>query len=78
MKPIQVMFDEELLDRLDEDDEVKERGRSAVLREAAAEYLRRRREERIAREYREAYGDGADLDRELEGWDEEGVWPDES
>lgn len=77
MKPIQVMFDEELLERLDADDEVKSRGRSAVLRDVAAEYLRRRRSAAIASRYEEAYGEGGGADRELEGWSEEGVWPDD-
>ena len=42
MKAIQVTFDETLLERLDRHPAVRERGRSAVLREAAAEYPRRR------------------------------------
>ena len=41
MKPVQVLFDELLLKRLDADEEVRRDGRSAVLRRAAAEYLRR-------------------------------------
>ena len=76
MKPIQVLFDEKLLESLDADDEVQRRGRSAVLREAAAEYLRRRRHTAIARRYEEAYGDGSGVDDDLEGWSEEGIWPD--
>ena len=38
MKAIQVTFDEALLERLDRHPEVRERGRSAVLREATVEY----------------------------------------
>jgi len=76
MKPIQVLFDEKLLESLDADDEVQRRGRSAVLREAAAGYLRRRRYAAIARGYEEAYGDGSGVDDDLEGWSEEGIWPD--
>ncbi len=70
MKAIQVTFDEELLDKLDRHPAVRERGRSAVLREAAA-YLQRKDAEDIARRYRDvtAVGD------ELEGWTGEGVWP---
>jgi metal-responsive CopG/Arc/MetJ family transcriptional regulator len=76
MKPIQVMFDEALLQRLDADEEVRQTGRSAVLRRAAAEYLRRRRVKRIADAYRQAYGGGRTaLDRELTGWADEGAWP---
>ena len=40
MKPVQVTFDEALLERLDRHPAVRERGRSAVLREAAVEYLK--------------------------------------
>ena len=75
MKAVQVMFDEELLERLDASEEVKREGRSAVLRRAVADYLGRRREERIADQYRRAYSDTRDLDGELEGWEEEGQWP---
>jgi len=75
MKAIQITFDEALLARLDRHPTVRERGRSAVLREAAAEYLKRQDAEDIARQYRAGYHDTADLDDELEGWTAEGVWP---
>ena len=48
MKSIQVTFDEALLERLDAHPAVRERGRSAVLREAAAAYLARKDAEDIA------------------------------
>ena len=70
------MFDEALLKRLDADDEVRQAGRSAVLRRAAAEYLRRRRQKKTADAYRRAYGTTRSaLDRELTGWPDEGAWP---
>ena len=70
------MFDEALLRRLDADEEVRQRGRSAVLRRAAAEYLRRRRIKRTAEAYQQAYGtERTALDRELTGWADEGAWP---
>jgi metal-responsive CopG/Arc/MetJ family transcriptional regulator len=75
MKPIQVLFDEALLRRLDDDDEVRRVGRSAVLRRAAAEYLRRRRSRRITEAYRRGYADGHGLGEEWTGWDREGSWP---
>jgi metal-responsive CopG/Arc/MetJ family transcriptional regulator len=75
MKPIQVMFDERLLKRLDADAEVRKAGRSAVLRRAAAEYLGRSRKKRIAEAYRSAYKGGMGLGDEFEGWQEEGSWP---
>ena len=70
------MFDETLLRRLDADEEVRQTGRSAVLRRAAAEYLRRRRVTRTAEAYQRAYGaKRTALDRELTGWADEGAWP---
>jgi metal-responsive CopG/Arc/MetJ family transcriptional regulator len=75
MKPIQVMFDEELLKRLDADREVRRVGRSAVLRRAAAEYLRRSRRRRIAEAYRRAYAGPDGLGEEFAGWADEASWP---
>ncbi len=75
MKAVQVLFDEPLLKRLDSDEEVRKSGRSAVLRRAATEYLRRRRAERIAEAYRRGYAGSSPLDDELSGWEDEGVWP---
>ena len=77
MRAVQVMFDEELLSRLDADETVRSEGRSAVLRRAAAAYLERRRREEIADQYRRAYGDGPGLDEDFEGWEDQGEWPPE-
>ena len=76
MKAIQVTFDEKLLARLDASAEVRRDGRSAVLRKAAAEYLARQRESEIAEAYARGYGEHP-VDKELEGWSEEGAWPEE-
>ncbi len=75
MKPIQVLFDEPLLRRLDADDEVRKMGRSAVLRRAAAEYLRKRRARTTAEAYRRAYSKDKGLGDEFAGWETEGAWP---
>jgi hypothetical protein len=75
MKPIQVLFDEPLLRQLDSDGEVRKFGRSAVLRRAAADYLKRSRKKRIAEAYRRAYGGGGGLGSEFAGWEDEGSWP---
>jgi metal-responsive CopG/Arc/MetJ family transcriptional regulator len=78
MKAVQIMFDEDLLAKLDETSDVREKGRSAVLRELASEFLRRRREREIDAQYERAYAGVDDpLGKEFEGWEEEGVWPPE-
>lgn len=75
MKAIQITFDERLLAELDATEEVRRDGRSAVLRRAAAEYLRRRRRFTVAEAYRRAYGDEPGPGDEFEGWEDEGEWP---
>jgi metal-responsive CopG/Arc/MetJ family transcriptional regulator len=75
MKPIQVLIDQPLLRQLDADPEVKQVGRSEVLRRAAAAYLRRSRTRRIAEAYAKAYERGAGLAEEWAGWEDEGTWP---
>jgi len=77
MKAIQIMFDEKLLKRLDADEGVREFGRSAILRRAAESYLRRARARRIAEQYRRAYSVRKRPDPDLEGWENEGRWPEE-
>ena len=75
MKAIQVTFDEDLLTRLDELAEVRERGRSAVLREAAANYLAQKIAEDIDRRYEEGYRRfPAHEDPDLDGWTDQAVW----
>jgi metal-responsive CopG/Arc/MetJ family transcriptional regulator len=76
MKALQITLDDALLARLDADDEVRREGRSAVLRRAADEYLRRRRKRTIAEQYAKAYRSGPGLDAEFSGWEDEGAWPD--
>jgi len=48
MRALQITVDEELLEALDADEEVQRSGRTAVLRQAAAGYLRHRAAERVA------------------------------
>ena len=75
MKAIRVVFDEALLERLDSDPAVQERGRSAVLREAARDFLRRRETKEVDRRYAAGYGGSDSVRTELQGWDQEGAWP---
>ncbi len=66
MQTIRVTFGEELLEQLDQRPEVRERGRSAVLGEITAAYLKAKPSEDIAREYREGYTKYPQTDEELE------------
>ncbi|MBC8131882.1 MAG: ribbon-helix-helix protein, CopG family [Deltaproteobacteria bacterium] len=75
MKAIQVTFDEKLLAQLDRDEEVRRDGRSAVLRRAAAEYLRRARKTELAKAYQAAYAGDGKLGEEFSGWEDQGAWP---
>ena len=75
MKAIQITLDDALLARLDADEEVRRDGRSAVLRRAADEYLRKRRRRAIAEQYAQAYGAADALGAEFGGWEDEGSWP---
>ncbi len=77
MKAIQVTFDTALLARLDRHPVVRERGRSYVLREAAADFLRREEADEIDRRYREGYADTSEIDRELAEWAAQAVWSEE-
>jgi len=78
MKAVQIMFDEDLLAELDETSEVREKGRSAVLRQLTSDFLRRRREQEIDAQYERAYARVEDpLGKDFEGWKNEGVWPPE-
>ena len=77
MKPIQITFDEALLEELDATEEVRRDGRSAVLRRAVREYLRTKRRHAIAEQYRQAYGSQGALGGDFTGWEDEGRWPDQ-
>lgn len=60
-RSIQISVDQELLDLVDREPETKERGRSAVIREALRLYLARNRTAAIDAQYQKAYGrDGGD------------------
>lgn len=58
-RSIQISVDQELLDLVDQEQETKERGRSAVIRDALKLYLARNRAATIDAQYRKAYGTNA-------------------
>ena len=70
------MMDEDILSELDKDKDIRRRGRSAVFRQLAVEYLKRKKDKEITSLYRKAYGNSKDmLGDDFEDWEEEGVWP---
>ena len=69
------MIDEPLLRRLEADAEVRKVGRSAVMRRAVSEYLKRSRARRIAEAYTRAYRGQAGLGEDFSGWEGAGAWP---
>jgi metal-responsive CopG/Arc/MetJ family transcriptional regulator len=76
MKTVQVMFDEPLLAELDGTADVREKGRSAVIRQLASDFLRQRRAQEIDAQYERAYAGVEDpLGKDFAGWEEEGAWP---
>lgn len=75
-KAIQITIDDALLRQIDRDPEAKRHGRSAFLRRAAAEYLRRKREGEIDEAYRRGYGTKPAGSEEL-GPFEAPTWPEE-
>ena len=74
MKAVQATFDEGLLDKLDRYCAARASGRSAAIREAVADYLRRKEAEETALRYQAGYGANPP-DAELSGWADKGVWP---
>ena len=74
MKAIQITMEEKLLERLDAYPEAGRRGRSAVVREAVADYLARKEAEKIALAYKRGYTTAPPV--EFEGWAKEAAWLD--
>jgi hypothetical protein len=69
-------IDDELLHRIDNHPATKERGRSAFLREAATEFLRRTRAKHIGDAYRAGYGKFPPSADEFFVAPEAQAWPD--
>jgi metal-responsive CopG/Arc/MetJ family transcriptional regulator len=75
MKSVQILMDEELLAKLDEDQEVRRSGRSKVLRRLVSADLESRRDARLDAQYKQGFGNSFRVSEELADWDEEGSWP---
>ena len=75
MKTIQITIDPELLHLIDNDEESKEKGRSAFLRQAVRYYLEQKRLKSISEKYRSGYSQALEKDDDLTIWEDEQVWP---
>ena len=74
MKAIQITIDEQLLERLDSYPDAGHRGRSAIIREAVADYLAKKEAEEIDRAYERGYREFPP--DEFKDWVREPIWPD--
>jgi metal-responsive CopG/Arc/MetJ family transcriptional regulator len=77
MKAVQFTIDAELLRRIDDHPATKKMGRSAFLRAAAIDYLRRTRSKDIREAYRRGYGQQPARKDEFFVAPEAQAWPDE-
>lgn len=77
VKAVQLSMDEDLLRRLDALPEVKERGRSAFIREITEAYLAHRRKLEIRDAYRRGYEAHPVREGEFEVEPEALAWPDD-
>ena len=77
MKAIQISFDESLLEELDRHPLVRAKGRSAVLRQAAAEFIARSEAAEISARYKAGYADRGGDSADLSGWANQGSWPED-
>jgi metal-responsive CopG/Arc/MetJ family transcriptional regulator len=75
-KPVQISFDDELLRRIDDDPETREKGRSAFVRSAVSSYLEARRRRQVDAAIRAAYGGHAEeMAAEVDGLTDAQTWP---
>ena len=77
-RPVQVSIDEDLLERIDADEEAQARGRSAFIREAVRLYLRAKSRRKVDRAIFAAYQGKADeLLADVETLLDNQAWPPE-
>ena len=76
MRTVQMTLDPELVARVDEAARRLGTTRSGFTREALAEALARLREEELERRHRQGYLDAPIAAGEVDGWEDEQVWPD--
>jgi metal-responsive CopG/Arc/MetJ family transcriptional regulator len=77
MRAVQFTIDDDLLRRIDNHPATKEKGRSAFLRAAAIDYLRRQRAKDFREAYRQGYSKHPPREDEFFIAPEAQAWPDE-
>ena len=77
MKTIQVVLDEELLHAADRTARRTKLNRSALIREALRDYIKRLQIRELERLDREGYERRPDTESDLTGWERVAVWPEE-
>jgi len=77
MKAVQFTIDDDLLRRIDDHPATKKMGRSAFLRAAALDFLRRQRSKDIREAYRQGYSRHPPADDEFFVAPQSQAWPDE-
>lgn len=77
MQTIQMVLDEDLLGEADRAARKQGLNRSALLREALREYLKRLEARDKERRDREGYERYPDTEPELSGWEKVAVWPED-
>jgi metal-responsive CopG/Arc/MetJ family transcriptional regulator len=77
MEIVQIVLDKKLLQAADEAAKLTRRNRSALVRDALREHLRRL-ELRVSEERdRQGYSQQSPADPEKPGWESEAMWPEE-
>jgi predicted transcriptional regulator len=72
VRAVKILFDEDLLAEFDATAEVREQGRSTVLRQLIKDFLRQHREREIDVQYERAYKEAnSPLGEEFQGWEDE-------
>jgi len=77
MQTVQIVLDEALLQATDQAARRLELNRSAMVRDALRQYLKRLRVEELERQDREGFQRMPDTDAELAMWEQVAVWPEE-
>ena len=77
MQIVQVVLDKKLLQAADRAAKRTRRNRSALVRDALREHLRRLEQRASEERDRQGYSRHAQADAEARGWESEATWPEE-